>query len=188
MFRLVSFYFKSAFESKMVSSNWTINYRIVQHAMLYNNVYFFVRSDSQITFTHLEDLKGYNIGVIRGYHNGDAFDSASYLKKYVCNDNKQAIQMLNIGRLDMAVIDNVVAQTIIHKLDIKDRLKALPKPLFSTGLHFVVSKKNPDAKSIIKAFNSGLKKLQENGEYHKIITSYGISNDTEADSETSGMK
>ena len=144
--------------------------------LLYNNVHFFVRSDSQITFNHLEDLKGYNIGIIRGYHNGDAFDNAAYLKKYVCNESEQAIQMLKMGRLDVAVIDKIVAQTIMQKLHINNHLKALPKPLFTAGLHFVVSKKNPDGENIIREFNAGLKKIKKNGEYQNIIDSYGISN------------
>jgi polar amino acid transport system substrate-binding protein len=145
--------------------------------LLYNNVHIFVRSDSQITFNRIKDLKGYNIGIIRGYHNGEAFDNAKFLTKHVCNDSKQAIQMLEIGHLDIAVIDKVVAQTLIRQLNIEDRLKALPKPLFTAGLHFVVSKKNPDAQNIINALNAGLKRIQENGEYKKIMNAYGISND-----------
>lgn len=142
---------------------------------LYNSVHFFVRADSTITYERLEDLKPYTIGVIRNYYNGEAFDNASYLKKEINNTNELAIKKLYRERFEVALIDRIVAQTIMKRMNIQGQLKMLPKPVFKAGLHFVVSKKNPEGKKIIRAFDDGLARIKASGEYDAIMTSYGVS-------------
>lgn len=141
---------------------------------LFNSVHFFVRDDSCIEYDTLKKLKGLTIGVIRNYYNGEDFDKAEYLTKYICNDSEQLLKMLVKGRIDMGVSDKIVAQTVIKRLNLEGKTKMLTKPLFKAGLHLVVGKDNPDARKIINIFNKGLEKVRKSGEYNRILKSYGV--------------
>lgn len=147
---------------------------LFSESFLFNTVHFFVRSDSTLTYKTLEQLKGYRIGVIKGYYNGDEFDKADYLNKITCSDSPAMLHMLDKKRIEMGVLDKIVAETIIIQENLQGRFKILPKPLFQAGLHFAVWKKHPDGQKLIEAFNKGLEDIKKSGEYAKILTSYGI--------------
>ena len=151
---------------------------IFSEPFLYNTVHFFVRSDSDIKYNSLKDLKPYTIGIMRNYYNGDEFDNAAYLKKEVNNTNEIAIKKLLGKRFDLALIDKIVAETLIKDMKIQGKLKMLPDPLFTAGLHFIVGKKHPDGLNMIKTFNQGLAKIKKNGEYARILKSYGVTGTT----------
>ncbi len=143
---------------------------------LYNTVYFWVLTDKNITYAKLEDLKEYKIGILSGYHNGEEFDSATYLNKEIVHESSERLLRLLINkRIDIAVCDKIVAETIISKTDISGKLKHLPKPLFEAALYLAVSRKHPQVDKIITSFNTGMKNIRENGEYQKILKSYGLS-------------
>jgi len=146
--------------------------------LLYNRVYFYVRKDSTITYNRLEDLQHLTIAVIRGYYNGEEFDNAEYLDKNICNTNEQAIKMLVMGRVDMAVLDSIVAENLMQKLKLEGTLKKLPTALLKTALYFVVSLKNPQGEEIINAFNRGLRRIKANNQYETIMKSYGVTEQT----------
>jgi ABC-type amino acid transport substrate-binding protein len=141
---------------------------------LYNEVVFFVPADSGVEYRSLRDLEGYTIGVVRDYYNGEAFEAADHLDKYVCDTSQQVLGMLARGRLDMGVCDRIVGRTIIKRLGLEGRLKTLPKPLFRAGLHLVAGKRHPRGEAIIRTFNAGLEAIRRSGEYRRILESYGV--------------
>ena len=88
-------------------------------------------------------------------------------------DAETLLKMLAAGRIDIAVCDKIVAQTLIKKMGIAGELKALEKPLFKAGLHVAAGKENPKARGIVEAFNKGIEKIKETGEFRKLLVSYG---------------
>ena len=143
--------------------------------LLFNSVHFFVKADRSIEYETLDQLKPYAIGVIRGYYNGDEFDKAEFLDKVICADSLQMIRMLEKGRIDMGVLDRVVAETLIKQENLAGAFNMLPKPLFRVGLHLAVSKKHPNGQKLIDQFNQGLERIKQSGEYARILASYGVS-------------
>ena len=80
------------------------------------------------------------------------------------------------GRIDFIFIDKYVAKHIIvtkypHYLD---ELEFMEPPLEIKPLYIAFSKKAKDYDSKLKAFNSGLKKLEKDGSLTKIMEKHGF--------------
>lgn len=135
---------------------------------------FFKRQDRNITFSKLSDLKGYNIGVVRGYINTQNFDNAKYLTKYESVSDEVNLKKLFNQRIDLIFIDKFTAHHLM-KHTIKD-------PKFSNSLHFmepgletkdlfiVFPKVNLQRSQMLnRDFSRGLKILKENGTVQALI-------------------
>lgn len=135
---------------------------------------FMKKKSSKIAYKKLEDLKPYTIGTVRGYVNTIEFDLAKYLKKEEVVDDETNIKKLNNDRIDLIVIDKYVGAYIIEKQfpQFKATLEFMNPPLEEKPLFIVFSKKAKDYEKKMNAFNAGLKEIQKNGTYQKIIEEF----------------
>lgn len=142
---------------------------------LFNSVHFFKRKGSAINYNNLRDIKGYKIGIVREYYYGEEFIKAKkeYLTTYETGTTEQLLRMLDNNRLKLALSDKIVAQETMKKFGLTG-IEMLEKPLFKAGLHLVVDKKNPHGQEIVEAFNKGLENIKKNGEYERVLRSYGV--------------
>lgn len=142
---------------------------------LFNSVHFFKRKGSAITYNNLRDIKEYTIGIVQEYYYGEEFIKAKkeYLTTYETGTTEQLLRMLDNNRLELALSDKIVAQETIKKFGLPG-IEMLKKPLFKAGLHLVVDKKNPHGQEIVEAFNKGLENIKKNGEYERVLRSYGV--------------
>ncbi|HOO47082.1 MAG TPA: transporter substrate-binding domain-containing protein, partial [Deltaproteobacteria bacterium] len=76
---------------------------------------FYKRKDAKISYASLKDLISYRIGVVKGYINTEEFDSADYLNKVEFNSDLESLNNLVEGKVDLIVIDKLVAQYLIQK-------------------------------------------------------------------------
>lgn len=121
------------------------------------------------TFHHME---GATFGVVKGYTNFPAFDNNSRLKKVAVADDKANLDQLYEGKVQYAVIDKYVAEYLLnHKLpaNYSKKLMFMPPILSYKLLYVVISKKNPQQKEIVDAFNKGLAKIKQNGKMAQIL-------------------
>ncbi len=84
---------------------------------------------------------------------------------------ESCMQMLAIGRVDFVVMNQYVADEVLHKLYPKDS-PIIGVPLekeIKTELYFVVPKKYPNAEKILADFNRGLTIIKNNGKYDAIF-------------------
>ncbi len=75
---------------------------------------FYKRKADNISYSTLEDLKDYRIGVVQGYVNSPEFDAADYLLKEEAIDEPTNLNKLLAGRIDLTVADRLVGQYIIN--------------------------------------------------------------------------
>ncbi|HLP02408.1 MAG TPA: transporter substrate-binding domain-containing protein [Opitutaceae bacterium] len=132
---------------------------------------FVKRKDNPITFTTLEALKPYSIGVVRGYVNEAKFDQATFLKKQEADDDAMNLRKLAAKRLDLAVIDKYVAQYLLaHELSaLADALEFVEPPLEAKSLYIAFSKKAADQDEKRAAFDRGLAEIERNGTLQAIV-------------------
>ncbi len=131
----------------------------------------------KVSFEKLEDLKDFNIGVVRGYVNSEDFDKSSFIKKIPRNKDEQNISAILKGRIDMCVIDKYVALHLLNKKftpQEKALLNFVEKPLQKKPLFVLFDKKNPNCKKMLEAFNNELKKLKISGKYNLILKKYNL--------------
>ena len=137
---------------------------------------FFKRKNKLISFTSLEGLKGYRIGVVYGYVNASDFDDADYLDKRAVNSDKQNLSKLIQNRIDLAVIDLYTANHIL-KTELPEGvalLEPLLPPFREMQLYVAFSKKSNGYEQIRKAFNVSLKKLRDEGRLASILQKYDV--------------
>ncbi|MGE4518206.1 MAG: substrate-binding periplasmic protein [Desulfobacteraceae bacterium] len=137
---------------------------------------FFKLKGKSISWSRLEDLKPYNIGVVRGYVNTEEFDNAQYLKKDPVKDDLTNLKKLGAGRIDLMVADKFVGLYLIQKElpQYVNKIEAVEPVLEQKDLFLCISKKTENSDQKIKAFNEGLEKLKANGMLNKILEKHGF--------------
>jgi|GEM_PF-2757811 len=86
-------------------------------------------------------------------------------------DDETAIRVLLSNRVDLVVIDEDVANYLIHKhfMEHKDALRFFGPPMAKIPQYLAVAKSLDNAQEIIDAFNQGLNSLKNSGTFARII-------------------
>jgi polar amino acid transport system substrate-binding protein len=123
------------------------------------------RADSTIAFQTLDELKPYNIGVVRSFKYTDEFDAA-HLSKVLSNDNQALIRMLVGKHLDLVVGDYNTLSYIARAEGVAGQIKVLPHPLGEVPRYVAFPKDRPEK---AERFQQGLDVLRANGTLDKIL-------------------
>jgi len=126
---------------------------------------FFKRKDKDISFAKLEDLKGYRIGVVKGYVNTAEFDAASYLTKDESVDDLMGLKKLLAGRTDLFFCDKFVGN-YIGKKNFPDQIAEIEfmDPILEDKPFYICfSRATPDGQRIAEDFNNGLAEITADG-------------------------
>ncbi|WP_351124204.1 transporter substrate-binding domain-containing protein [Shewanella sp. T24-MNA-CIBAN-0130] len=111
------------------------------------------------------------IGIVNGYEYGDEFMTlVEKLKLHVItvNSQRQLINLLLVGRIDAAIMYDLVADVYINQMGVSHDIKA--KFNNHTSEIFVAfSKHNPQAKHLSQLLDKGLLTLQKQGKYHQLL-------------------
>lgn len=137
---------------------------------------FFARKGRNISYTKLQDLKPYSIGVVRGYVNTEAFDKATYLNRQEATDDITNLKKLLKGRIDLMVSDKFVGLYILEKNmpDEKDQVEFMEPPLENKDLFVCFPKNLPGSNKIMTDFNDGLIKIKDDGTLDRIMKRHGF--------------
>lgn len=133
--------------------------------------YVYVKKGKQFTFQKLDDLKGKNIGVTKGWSYGEEFDSLRNKKMFSTEEsNEIAISFgkLVAGKIDCFVVDALAAERIIASEKFIGQIEMLPIPAVTTDGYLAFAKTS-NKKDLLKRFNDMLIKLKKDGTTDKII-------------------
>jgi len=139
-----------------------------------NNISFLKKKNTKADYQQLSDLKGFIIGVLRGYAYNDEFTHSSGLMKVPANYMIQNLQKLNQDSIDLVVGDTRVVQHALKQYLPKqvNAFEFISPPLEIKGLYFAVSKGNKDATTIIADFNTAINEMKLDGSYQEITSKY----------------
>ena len=116
----------------------------------------------------LADLSGARVGVTRGNFYSQPFadlQAQGLLTVDEAADDSNNLMKLLLKRVDLFPLEESVAHQLIStKLAPAERrlLQVQEKAFWMVPIYFVVSKKVPDAQSLIDAFDAGYRELQRN--------------------------
>ena len=139
-------------------------------SVINNPLVFFVRKDSVVKFSTLEDLKGLKVGVMRGYTYGTDFDKNTLFVREPTDSHKLNFVKLVYGRTDAYPCDQLVGILVAMKNNLMSELKILPTTLkvmdgyigFTKGKH----------QQTINRLNRVIREMSQNGEIENIINQY----------------
>ncbi len=133
---------------------------IISDKVMNTPLVFLKNKNSKIQYKTLEDLKSYKIGIVRGYINTKEFDNSNYLNKIVGSSDLQNLRLLAKNRLDLVVIDKIVAQGLIQKhKEFENKFNFIKKALDDKPLYLLFSRKNKQSLFYAKEFNKILKEI-----------------------------
>ncbi|WP_350431464.1 transporter substrate-binding domain-containing protein [Shewanella sp. H8] len=111
------------------------------------------------------------IGIVNGYEYGDEFNTLVEQRKLqviTVNSQRQLINLLLVGRIDTAIMFDLVADVYIQQMGVEDDITA--KFINHKSEIFVAfSKLNPQAERLSKLLDEGLLTLQKQGKYHQLL-------------------
>ncbi|MCK5719171.1 MAG: transporter substrate-binding domain-containing protein [Thiomargarita sp.] len=134
---------------------------------------FFKRRDVDISFKKLTDLKGYKIGVVKGYATSKEFDTADYLTKIEMNDLGAGLIALSKGKIDLMADSQAVGKYHLKLLEARNhgiikKIEFIKPVLAMNKLYVAISKNAANATQKLIDFNQGLRKIYMNGSFRKI--------------------
>jgi polar amino acid transport system substrate-binding protein len=124
----------------------------------------------------LATLKHLRFGVVRGYLNAPAFDTAPGLSRDEARDDLTNLRKLYHGRVDAIVIDRHVAEHLLRTAvpEFAAELEYLEPPLARHSLYVAFSRGAKDHEELRRAFNRGLEELELSGELAAIRRRAGL--------------
>ncbi len=129
---------------------------------------------SGVNYTDIASLQPYKIGVVSGYVNSPEFDSAKNLTKVEAASDEEGLKNLFAGKVDMIVIDALVANHIMQQSFPGKKIEMLSNPLYVHDLFIVFSKKAADYQKKLDDFNRGLAMIQADGTVNALGVKYGL--------------
>ena len=124
-----------------------------------------------------DELHGLKIGVVRGYLNTKGIDESRTLIKEEASTDLANMKKLAAGRLDLIVIDRLVAESILKADEFKggvSKVELVSPILEYKPLYICFSKIKPGWRERLAAFNHGLARIKASGELERILYRHGI--------------
>jgi len=132
----------------------------------------FVLKTGNIKIEKLEDLKGRNCGVIGDYSYGTEFDRFGDTRKIPCKDLKELIKLLEVGRIDTAVSEEMSFRYLSRELGLQDKFETA-YVITQNPVYVAFSQKNTQkGAELAGIFSRILPQLQEDGTAEKIADEY----------------
>jgi polar amino acid transport system substrate-binding protein len=152
---------------------------------LENRLILVGRRGSDVTAKSFADLQGKRIALVEGYSYGDAVGNASGPIFVRTGGEEDSLSRLLSGAVDYLVMDDFVVQYIVNNYSeqARSRLQFGATPMFTRSLHLAVSRRLPDAESIINRFNSQLRAMIVDRSYHRLLHVAWIRADIDGDGQ-----
>ena len=122
----------------------------------------------------LRALQDKRFGVVRGYLNTPIFDAARFLKKEEASDDATNLRKLVYKRIDLAVIDQRVAEYLIRTQypDYAGKIAPMQPALAQNPLYIAYSLKAPRHNEARAVFNRGLARMKADGRIDALYKRY----------------
>ena len=143
---------------------------------LLNRIRLLRRKGSAIQFEQLADLYIQRIAVVRGYAYSAEFDSDPRLHKVGVGSFASAARMLQAGRVELTLEDELVARYHLagELSGIRDELEFIERPLSENGLHILIRRSHPQHRQIAEAFDRAIVAMRADGSYAAILQRHGL--------------
>lgn len=129
---------------------------------------FYARPESP-PLRSLADLTGRLIGVHRGKRYGAAFDELQHLRLQQLNDYGVALEMVALGRLDLAVVPERQGDLLLRQRQLKLRKQALR--LAGETPYLVLSRRSPWLARQVE-LERAFQTLREDGSWQRIVAAH----------------
>ncbi len=130
-------------------------------------------SNHPIPYQSINDLKALTIGAVSGAGFEEAFPSLNF---DLVTHSSQNVGKLLFKRIDVILEDPVIIQHVAQSTypQYQNEFRVLQPPLLVVDLVVGFSADAPESQRKLDAFNLGLARIKENGEYAQILKRWNI--------------
>lgn len=137
-------------------------------------VVLFQRTDQQLSWADINDLRAFRIATTLGYSYGPQFDAAvqsGQLQVQQSGKEDTGFRLLELGRVDFHPQDRAVGYAMLQRMftpEARALITHHPRVLNTEPLHLLFRKGDARADRLREVFNTGLRRLAENGELARL--------------------
>lgn len=136
-------------------------------------------NNRNLSWEDIQELYPLSLGIVPGYSYSEQLDAAIQTKQIQTTTFKNDLEAINAilsGKIDIYPADAMVARYLLNKLpDTKRAQIAFDEHTLSYNpVYLIASEKS--STELIDAFNEGLERLKQSGEYHKILSNLHLVN------------
>jgi polar amino acid transport system substrate-binding protein len=135
---------------------------------------FYAKKDFNVRYTgNLYSLKGYKIGVIKGWSYDESFTEATYLTRTEYIDSTLGLIALFTGEIDILATEHLLAEYILtyHLSTIKYEISSIGD-ISSDWLRVLVNKKLNSRDFSLEKFNKVLSDAESSGKLEQYMEKY----------------
>lgn len=109
------------------------------------------------------DLEGQQVAVTRGYEYGSEFDANPRINRVVTSHDENNFRLLLRGRATYTLAPDINARLLFKRQpDLAGRFKVVGQ-LSAFGIYTTFSRRHPQSRAMLAAFDEGMKIIQANG-------------------------
>lgn len=138
----------------------------VEPAYYYLTTGVFAKVGSNVSVTSKADLVKYRVGILRGVAHAEAA-TEGLADLQVTGSYKQLYQMLEAGRIDVAIDEGINGPSTLKSLGIKDIVQVAE--IARLDLHHVLI---PARKELAPKISSAIKEMKKSGELKRLTKEY----------------
>ncbi|QYJ80538.1 transporter substrate-binding domain-containing protein [Shewanella acanthi] len=115
---------------------------------------------------------GSTVGIIKSYEYGNEFNELVKQRKLnivTVTTQQQLVNLLLIGRIDAALMYDLVAQEVLAKMGVDGEVQSVFIN-HSSNIYLAFSKQSPRAKQLAQELDLGLLRLKTNGKYQQLLS------------------
>jgi polar amino acid transport system substrate-binding protein len=137
-------------------------------------IVLFQRTDQQLNWARIDDLRSFSIATTLGYSYGPQFDAAvqnGQLQVQQSGKEDTGFRLLELGRVDFHPQDRAVGYAMLRRMFTPEARAAIthhPRVLNTEPLHLLFRKGDARANQLREVFNTGLRHLAESGELERL--------------------
>ncbi len=148
-------------------------YYYSREAISKSNVVIYYKAGSSFEWKGINSLNGKKIAAIRGYNYGEIWKAQTKIMKHDINKRKQALVMIEKGRVDGFVAYEISNDYYIKQNGLKGKFKKTPTIDFNEDF-LVGMKNNPKVIKILDDFDAGKRKITVDGTLNSIRKKWGL--------------
>ena len=141
----------------------------------YSRIVVAYHRDHPVPGSQVEDLEGLQVSIREGAFYGRDFMGAEHFERTPASNDRSMLHMVRAQRVDAAVGDELILQQIIDSDErLRDVIRLERTPFLEIPIHFGAIQAVENAENRVEAFNRGLQKIRESGEYDRIQSRYNV--------------
>ncbi|MBF0287577.1 MAG: transporter substrate-binding domain-containing protein [SAR324 cluster bacterium] len=136
---------------------------------------FIVNLRKNAEITTIDDIKGMEIGLTRGFPYAEAITQNSTIKILYATTDEQSITQLLRNRVDAIIMDITPFESILKNFSEKERnqFRISKKPI-TRDPSFIVFKDSPEGRKLSQQISKTLLQMKQDGTFEKIYSKYGV--------------